>query len=159
MSGFMMAGMSPSFCNSVLCTLLLVMGTRCAVADPNVQLVGSTPAEVPGDAHFLSAPSNRFSSLLDKGSAPVSAFLARVRPSTRTIAQDERSIGNVAVTRATLSTTMSLQFRQGGVEDTVQHFHREGLPVARLWQGESSALNLGLNPKGKPGLWFVKMLP
>jgi hypothetical protein len=44
------------------------------------------------------------------------------------------------------------------LEDVARRFHREGLPVARLWQTESTALSLGLNNKGKPGLWFVKKL-
>jgi hypothetical protein len=41
-------------------------------------------------------------------------------------------------------------------EAMVQRFHREGLPVTRLWEGHSGFLSLGLNPKGKPGLWLVQ---
>jgi hypothetical protein len=42
------------------------------------------------------------------------------------------------------------------VEDYVQRVHREGLPVARLFESKSALLHLGLNPKGKPGLWLVQ---
>jgi hypothetical protein len=35
-------------------------------------------------------------------------------------------------------------------------FHREGLPVARLWENHSALISLGLNAKGKPGLWLVQ---
>jgi hypothetical protein len=41
-------------------------------------------------------------------------------------------------------------------EAFVRRFHREGLPVARLWEGRSALVSLGLNAKGKPGLWLVQ---
>ena len=50
----------------------------------------------------------------------------------------------------------------GGVQarPTIQEFvhrvHREGLPVARLFEGKSALVHLGLSPKGKPGLWLVQ---
>jgi hypothetical protein len=44
----------------------------------------------------------------------------------------------------------------GGAEAFVRRFHREGLPVARLWESHSALVSLGLNAKGKPGLWLVQ---
>jgi hypothetical protein len=44
----------------------------------------------------------------------------------------------------------------GRVETLARRFHREGLPVARLWETHSALLSLGLNQKGKPGLWLVQ---
>jgi hypothetical protein len=44
----------------------------------------------------------------------------------------------------------------GRAEAFAQRFHREGLPVARLWENHSALLSLGLNQKGKPGLWLVQ---
>jgi hypothetical protein len=41
-------------------------------------------------------------------------------------------------------------------ERFVDRVHREGLPVARLWQSESALLSIGLNQRGKPGVWFTK---
>jgi hypothetical protein len=41
-------------------------------------------------------------------------------------------------------------------EAMVQRFHREGLPIARLWEGHSALVSVGLSPRGKPGLWWVK---
>jgi hypothetical protein len=35
---------------------------------------------------------------------------------------------------------------------------REGLPLARLWENKSALLSLGLNKKGKPGLWIVQKI-
>jgi hypothetical protein len=44
----------------------------------------------------------------------------------------------------------------GRTESFVRSFHREGLPVARLWENHSALVSLGLNGKGKPGLWLVQ---
>lgn len=44
----------------------------------------------------------------------------------------------------------------GRVQALVERFHREGLPVARLWENHSALLSLGLNSKGKPGIWLVQ---
>jgi hypothetical protein len=37
-----------------------------------------------------------------------------------------------------------------------RRIHREGLPVARLWESKSALLSIGLNQKGKPGLWLTQ---
>lgn len=42
------------------------------------------------------------------------------------------------------------------LQDFVQKVHREGLPVARLFETKSALLHLGLSPRGKPGLWLVQ---
>jgi hypothetical protein len=42
------------------------------------------------------------------------------------------------------------------MEQRIREFHRDGLPVARLWENKSALLHLGLNQKGKPGLWIVQ---
>ena len=46
----------------------------------------------------------------------------------------------------------------GRAEQLVRNFHRDGLPVARLFQSENSLVHLGLNQKGKPGLWIVQKI-
>jgi hypothetical protein len=43
-----------------------------------------------------------------------------------------------------------------GVQDFVRRVQHEGLPVARLLESKTALLHLGLNPKGKPGLWLVQ---
>jgi hypothetical protein len=35
---------------------------------------------------------------------------------------------------------------------------REGLPVARLWENKSALVSIGLNQKGKPGLWLIQKI-
>jgi hypothetical protein len=44
------------------------------------------------------------------------------------------------------------------IEQLVRKVRTEGLPVARLWETKSSLVHLGLNQKGKPGLWLVQKL-
>jgi hypothetical protein len=44
----------------------------------------------------------------------------------------------------------------GRVEELALRFHREGLPIARLWENKSALVSLGLNSKGKPGLWITQ---
>jgi hypothetical protein len=42
------------------------------------------------------------------------------------------------------------------VEEFARRVHREGLPVARLFETKSALVHLGLSPRGKPGLWLVQ---
>jgi hypothetical protein len=44
-------------------------------------------------------------------------------------------------------------------EEFAHRVHKEGLPIARLWQTHSALLSLGLNQKGKPGLWLIQKVP
>jgi hypothetical protein len=44
------------------------------------------------------------------------------------------------------------------MEERVQQFRREGLPVARIWETRSSLVHVGLNHKGKPGLWLIQKI-
>ena len=57
---------------------------------------------------------------------------------------------------ASLGAAMNQERTGNRTEAFVQRFHREGLPLARLWQGHAATVSLGLSPKGKPGLWLVK---
>ncbi len=44
------------------------------------------------------------------------------------------------------------------VEEFARRVHKEGLPVARLWENKSALVSLGLNQKGKPGLWLIQKI-
>ena len=46
----------------------------------------------------------------------------------------------------------------GQLEEFARRVHREGLPLARLWENNSALVSLGLNPKGKPGLWIIQKI-
>jgi hypothetical protein len=49
------------------------------------------------------------------------------------------------------------------MESKVQELGRrvphEGLPLARLWETKTALLHVGLNPRGKPGLWLIQKVP
>jgi hypothetical protein len=44
------------------------------------------------------------------------------------------------------------------VEEMARRFPREGLPVARLFESQTSLVHVGLNPRGKPGIWLIQKL-
>jgi hypothetical protein len=44
------------------------------------------------------------------------------------------------------------------LQNLAHNFRQEGLPIAKLFQSDESLVHLGLNPKGKPGLWLVHKL-
>jgi hypothetical protein len=68
-----------------------------------------------------------------------------------------RTLADLEQAQQSSSSSESRQARiPGRVEELVLHFHREGLPLARLWENKSALISLGLNPKGKPGLWITQ---
>jgi hypothetical protein len=44
------------------------------------------------------------------------------------------------------------------LQNMAHNYQKEGLPIAKLFQSDNSLVHVGLNPKGKPGLWFVHKL-
>ena len=44
------------------------------------------------------------------------------------------------------------------LQTMAHNFRQEGLPLAKLFQNNESLVHLGLNPKGKPGLWIIHKL-
>jgi hypothetical protein len=55
--------------------------------------------------------------------------------------------------------TGELNFRVMSQAEIFAHrIHREGLPVARLWESKSALLSIGLNQRGKPGLWLTQKI-
>jgi hypothetical protein len=44
----------------------------------------------------------------------------------------------------------------GNLEMFAQRVRHEGLPVARLWENHAALVSLGLNARGKPGIWLVQ---
>jgi hypothetical protein len=43
-------------------------------------------------------------------------------------------------------------------ETWLHRVHREGVPIVRLWNSKSALLSIGLNQKGKPGLWLIQKI-
>jgi len=44
-------------------------------------------------------------------------------------------------------------------EQIATRFRHEGLPIARLFESRSALISLGLNARGKPGIWLIQKLP
>jgi len=65
------------------------------------------------------------------------------------IDREQSRFANFGTELATARTTASL-------ETLAQRVRRQGLPIARLWQNRSALVSLGLNQRGKPGLWIMQ---
>jgi hypothetical protein len=61
-------------------------------------------------------------------------------------------------TRARLEEQLPLR-PMSRAEQLATRFRREGLPVARLFESHSALVSLGLNQRGKPGIWLIQKLP
>jgi hypothetical protein len=93
-----------------------------------------------------------------------------LRPSTSPIASAEKSTANFpSARRPAMGDERRIDLPALGSEGTqtripsraeefARRVHREGLPVARLWENKSALLSLGLNKRGKPGLWIVQKI-
>jgi hypothetical protein len=44
-------------------------------------------------------------------------------------------------------------------ESWLHRARREGVPILRLRDSKSALLSIGLNQKGKPGLWLIQKMP
>jgi hypothetical protein len=55
-----------------------------------------------------------------------------------------------------LGTTEAHPREMSRVEEFARRVHREGLPIARLWESHSALVSLGLNQRGKPGIWLIQ---
>lgn len=53
-------------------------------------------------------------------------------------------------------TALRMESKVHEMERRVPH---EGFPVARLWETKTALLHVGLNPRGKPGLWLIQKVP
>jgi hypothetical protein len=41
-------------------------------------------------------------------------------------------------------------------EQLLRRLHHEGLPLARLWESREALVSLGLNQRGKLGVWLIQ---
>jgi hypothetical protein len=57
-----------------------------------------------------------------------------------------------------LGTAGASSREMSAAEIFARRVHREGLPIARLWESKSALLSIGLNQKGKPGLWLTQKI-
>jgi hypothetical protein len=62
----------------------------------------------------------------------------------------------LSVARSLLPTIDSVRFSSAAL---LHRVHREGVPIIRLWNSKSALLSIGLNQKGKLGLWLIQKIP
>lgn len=60
---------------------------------------------------------------------------------------------------ASLGSDLPAMRTMSRAEEIAHRFRREGLPVARLFESRSALVSLGLNQRGKPGIWLIQKLP
>lgn len=65
-------------------------------------------------------------------------------------AKDEDQLPALGAADESAARTMSR------AEAIARRLHREGVPIVRLWEGHTAFVSLGLNQRGKPGLWLVQ---
>jgi hypothetical protein len=143
---------------TLLCLFCAVQVCR-AAADPSAAAVVAIRADQSGHE---SGQTRKL--LMSLGSVKSEIFSGRYtdRPAKSfgfdASAANLRSEAEVDAVRAPLA-NLNWVSRRKTLEEAGRRFHQEGLPLAHLWQSNSSDLSFGINPDKKPGLWFVKRLP
>lgn len=91
--------------------------------------------------------------------APMSAALAAAERATFPSSLRREGLGShEQIELPALGTEGGRRRVPSRVEEFARRVHREGLPVARLWENKSALVSLGLNTKGKPGLWVIQKM-
>ena len=130
------------------------MLTLCTVAAMNSAL-----AAPPGDhARPAAAAHADYHAPLDLRPS-MSTIAAAVEKSPATFPSAARSsMGGRHIDLPALGSEGSQTRIPSRAEEFARRVHREGLPVARLWENKSALVSLGLNQRGKPGLWIVQKI-
>jgi PPE-repeat protein len=68
-------------------------------------------------------------------------------------------LGDTGLGNTGLENTGLAMKNMSRAEELTRRLHREGLPVARLWETRSAVVSLGLSPRGKPGIWLIQKIP
>ena len=119
-----------------------VFSLNSALATPSARKI-----QPPAQQLDLRAPSHALD-FSDKTSA---SFPSMAAPSSMA----HRSLGSQEQVRLPFLRPDSVRPRPS-IQEFARQVHREGLPVARLFETKSALLHVGLSPKGKPGLWLVQ---
>jgi len=111
-------------------------------------LQGGLDLRAPADFARARAAASDFGPA-DSATGPMPFPSARRAPKSESVEDRLPSLGNA-------DTSVKITSR---AEELTRRFHREGLPVARLWETHSAMVSLGLSPRGKPGIWLVQKIP
>jgi hypothetical protein len=122
-----------------------------ATTSTHLDLTPPPAREVPAGRQFPSLPAARLGNETPHGAksmASVSSAGLNSSDRSNDIGSEERY--------PSLRFGMGKARSMSATEAFARRFHREGLPVARLWENKSALVSLGLNQRGKPGLWLVQ---
>lgn len=103
----------------------------------------------------LRAPRESSSAISREGTAAPAA--ERFRSTANHLDRDKSDFAADNPTQRHALGMGELNFRtMSQAEIFARRVHQEGLPIARLFESKSALLSIGLNKKGKPGLWFTQ---
>jgi hypothetical protein len=123
----------------------------------NEREIGRLDLRAPSDFGTARAASDSPSQPSASSSAPFPSArrVPRNEPiEERPIEDDSASVANVGLRNTDLAMKNTSR-----AEELTRRLHREGLPVARLWETRSAMVSLGLSPRGKPGIWLIQKIP
>jgi hypothetical protein len=137
------------FCGVALLNTALAAPPPRASGAHGVIAGGATPAGPSLTPHLdLRPPTD-----LSDGARSTAAFPSAMhRPTLAAFEGKDREQSGLAGFGSELTSARST----GSVEEFARRVRRQGLPIARLWQNKSALVSLGLNQRGKPGLWLVQ---
>jgi hypothetical protein len=152
---------------AVVCCLCGLGAASVALASPPLMGRGEIVTRVAGDTHLT--PQRRSISSFGRLDLRVPTDLSNASDATSQIrfpsprrtpgnANDNPGSANDNYQLPALGTVRSQVRDMGRAEEFVRRVHREGMPVVRLWESNSALLSLGLNQRGKPGLWLVQKI-
>lgn len=136
-------------------------------------LLGASAAQVsraapPGGVQKNSPPNNFVTQRPAQNHAPLPLARLDLRaPSQAPPLDQNTAFPSALIPRHAGSSELTAQLPSLGVgnprirpplAELARHLQHEGLPVARLWESNSALVHIGLNQRGKPGLWLVQKI-
>jgi hypothetical protein len=118
-------------------------------------LMASAAVAAPPQAHLLPAPAQHLDLRLPSHAMEGGASGAEKSPNAFPSIAHRQSLSQPEQVEPPALGSDGMHARPT-IQEFVHRVHQEGLPVARLFETKSALVHLGLNPKGKPGLWLVQ---
>jgi hypothetical protein len=99
---------------------------------------------------------HRVAGPLDLRAPDLNATASRMRSPANSSVPHESDDDRYQSRTSKLSSDEFVMQSKGRVQELAQRVRREGVPIARLWESHSALVSLGLNSRGKPGLWLIQ---
>jgi hypothetical protein len=121
----------------------------------------AAPPVVQRAAHWDSRPTPELRSALDVHTAATAMVLPEKNSEVFPSSLHRQSLGGQTQEQneqSALAGMGAAARMDSPMQALARRVHHEGLPVARLWENKSALVSLGLNQKGKPGLWIIQKI-